>query len=74
MRPMCERIDNLLPLFLCLSKNKNFTEKLINQKYLFLDQSDALSRDEFVINADDLMELQKTVSRYFMWVKKRLLL
>src|SRR4051794_20049547 len=59
MLPMHQRIDQLLPVFLALTNNHEATKRLIQLKYIFQDQLDALPRGVFVLTVADTIKLKE---------------
>ncbi|RCH84256.1 At rich interactive domain protein, partial [Rhizopus stolonifer] len=69
MKPMYDKIDNLLPVFLALTSNMEATRRLILMKYMFEDQLSMLGQNKYVITLEHLTKLKEQFSGYFSWVR-----
>lgn len=69
LRPMCERLDQLLPIFLAVTANGEATKRLILMKHMFQDQLEMLPQNKYVISLEHMQKLKEHFTRYFTWIK-----
>lgn len=66
---MCERLDQLLPIFLAVTANGEATKRLILMKHMFQDQLEMLPQNKYVISLEHMQKLREHFTRYFTWIK-----
>lgn len=66
---MCERLDQLLPIFLAVTSNVEATKRLILMKFMFQDQLEMLPQNKYVISLEHMQKLREHFTRYFAWIK-----
>lgn len=69
LRPMCEKLDQLLPIFLAMTANGEATKRLILMKHMFQDQLNVLPQNKFLISLDHMQKLKDHFTKYFTWIR-----
>jgi hypothetical protein len=66
---MCEKLDQLLPIFLAMTANGEATKRLILMKHMFQDQLNVLPQNKFLISLDHMQKLKDHFTKYFTWIR-----
>lgn len=69
---MYQRIDQLVPMFYVITKNTNATRRLIQLKFMYKEQMEALQKGVYLTTPQVLDKTKHEINRYFLFVRDNL--